>query len=144
MSSRPLAHQSGIEAMTSSPVTSATLGRSPCRAAAASNASRQACGFSPPALATTRMPRWRISARCAAMAASTKSVAYPTGQVFAACPRHDRHGGLGQVVVDQVLQPWHGQQLWRGHRRVASEAAGAADTDALVLHADALMPRNCT
>src|SRR6218665_1632128 len=70
------------------------------------------------------------------------------GRVFAACPRHDGHGALGQVVVDQVLQAWHGQQLWRGRRRVAPEAAGAADADtplvALVLHAAAPMPRGCT
>src|SRR6218665_116477 len=51
------------------------------------------------------------------------------GRVFAACPRHDGHGALGQVVVDQGLQAWHGQQRWRGRRRGAPAGAGAAGAD---------------
>src|SRR5207253_2442760 len=47
--------------------------------------------------------------------------------VLGAGPRQDRHGGLGQVVVDQVLQAGDRQQLRRGDGGIAPEAGGAAD-----------------
>ena len=51
-----------------------------------------------------------------------------------AVTRHDRHGDLRQVVVNDVVEPAFRQQLRRGRGRLAPETAGAADSDVPVFH----------
>ncbi|MNS77851.1 hypothetical protein D3C72_1114430 [compost metagenome] len=53
-------------------------------------------------------------------------------RILAAGPRQDGHSGFGQVVVHQVLQPWHLQQLGCGNAGVTPESTGTANTDAAV------------
>jgi hypothetical protein len=65
----------GSSADTSSPLTTAIFNAMPCSLASAASASAQPCGFTPPALLTTRMPCFTTSFSTDFIATETKSVA---------------------------------------------------------------------
>ncbi|GIS91252.1 MAG: hypothetical protein CM1200mP20_12930 [Pseudomonadota bacterium] len=66
--------------------------------------------------------------------------------VSVAGPGHDRHGDLGEIIIDQVIQSTGLQQLRRGQLGFTPESTGTANSDRLFLPClpagdqDALLP----
>ena len=110
----------------SSPVTTATRSSTPACFSAASTASRQPSGLTPPALTTTRM--LLLCKRRRQRPDQRDEIGREAGlRLPGACAREQRHGDLGQIVHDQHIDAAALDQLDGAVLGVAPEAAAAAD-----------------
>ena len=117
----------------SSPSTTATLSVTPAASQAFSTASRQACGFTPPALVMTLIFLSAISLASGPITTRHEVGGIARLRVAQLLRRHDRHGDFGEIVAHQIVDIAVAHELRGGGLGVAPEAGMAADADCLAL-----------